>query len=51
MRPEQAQFYRPELHSFWERFTGRRLVQILGWTALIAGTAALVAFAIVKFAA
>lgn len=49
IRPEKARFYRPELFSGRERFFGNLVVQIVGWTALVAGTVALLVFALTKF--
>lgn len=49
VRAEKARFYRPELFTGWERFIGNRVVQVIGWTALVAGTVALLVFALTKF--
>ncbi|WP_440710931.1 hypothetical protein [Herbiconiux sp. YIM B11900] len=58
LRPEpkpaagkRGRFYRPELHSSWERIVGNRVVQVAFWTLLLAATVLLVGLAMTRFAA
>ncbi|MDO9398163.1 MAG: hypothetical protein Q7T71_16580, partial [Herbiconiux sp.] len=46
----KGEFYRPELHSGWDRFRKNLAVRIIGITVLVAGVVGIVLAAISRFA-